>query len=639
VTRRLWIIAAVVVALVAAGGAGGYVALQKHRDMSAQRAAVDAFAHAWRTGNLAKISYSNGSGATVGPAVEKITSRLTTAAVDSPTDVTVTSLTKATGGTLTAGLHVTWTLSRARTWAYDTKVSLVKTNGEWLAKYEPSVIHPQLLANQILEASSQPAPRGEIIGADGKVLVTERPVVVVGLEPSRTTSIAASATAVASITGVDAAALVKRAKAAGKDSFVQVIILRKAAYDEVKAQLQPIPGAVFQERTLALAPTSDFARAVLGTVGEATADIIKKSGDRIRIGDLTGLSGLQLAYDKQLSGTPGLVVTAVSPNTAQAGSSDDGPVLFKAAPTAGTAVKISLDEKIQKAAESALRAATKPAALVAIRAGTGDVLAVANGGPNANGYNRAFLGQYPPGSTFKVASTLGLLSAGVTGQSTVACPATITVGGKEFKNAEHEKLGAAAFHTDFANSCNTAFVGSSTKITASQLAKAARSLGYGQPNALGVPAFTGQVPTTGDSVAHAAAMIGQGTVLTSPVTVAGASAAVQAGSWAAPRLVLSGTTAPKSTALPTASVTQLRKLMREVVTSGTGTGLRSVPGGPVSGKTGTAEFGNDDPPQTHAWFTGYQGDLAFAVVVEDGGFGAKAAVPLVKRFLTTLAAG
>ena len=76
--------------------------------------------------------------------------------------------------------------------------------------------------------------------------------------------------------------------------------------------------------------------------------------------------------------------------------------------------------------------------------------------------------------------------------------------------------------------------------------------------------------------------------------------------------------------------------MRAVVTEGTGTALRSVPGGPVFGKTGTAEFGSKDPPDTHAWFTGYQGDLAFAVVVEGGGFGAKAAAPLAADFLRRL---
>jgi cell division protein FtsI/penicillin-binding protein 2 len=76
--------------------------------------------------------------------------------------------------------------------------------------------------------------------------------------------------------------------------------------------------------------------------------------------------------------------------------------------------------------------------------------------------------------------------------------------------------------------------------------------------------------------------------------------------------------------------------MRQVVLTGTGSGLRAAPGGPVSGKTGTAEYGDDNPPKTHAWFTGFQGDLAFAVVVEDGETGADTAVPLLKTFLNKI---
>jgi len=88
-------------------------------------------------------------------------------------------------------------------------------------------------------------------------------------------------------------------------------------------------------------------------------------------------------------------------------------------------------------------------------------------------------------------------------------------------------------------------------------------------------------------------------------------------------------------ALPQAAV--LQELTRLVVTSGTGTALAGVPGGPVGGKTGTAEFGSQVPPRTHSWFTGYQGDVAFAVLVEDGGFGAAVAAPLAAAFLRGLA--
>ena len=76
--------------------------------------------------------------------------------------------------------------------------------------------------------------------------------------------------------------------------------------------------------------------------------------------------------------------------------------------------------------------------------------------------------------------------------------------------------------------------------------------------------------------------------------------------------------------------------MREVVTDGTGSVLKDVPGGPVSGKTGTAEHGTKTPPETRAWFVGWQGDVAFAVLVEEGRSGGTVAAPLAKAFLTDL---
>jgi cell division protein FtsI/penicillin-binding protein 2 len=75
--------------------------------------------------------------------------------------------------------------------------------------------------------------------------------------------------------------------------------------------------------------------------------------------------------------------------------------------------------------------------------------------------------------------------------------------------------------------------------------------------------------------------------------------------------------------------------MRAVVTSGTGTGA-NLPGTPVFGKTGTAEIGTGPNPPTDAWFAAFRGDVAVAVVVEDAGFGATAAVPVVDSFLQSV---
>jgi cell division protein FtsI/penicillin-binding protein 2 len=114
-----------------------------------------------------------------------------------------------------------------------------------------------------------------------------------------------------------------------------------------------------------------------------------------------------------------------------------------------------------------------------------------------------------------------------------------------------------------------------------------------------------------------------------------AAGAIDSGSWHAPVLVTdpagqrSGST---SAALPPGIDTTLRQLMRLVVTSGTGTAA-NLPGAPVYGKTGTAEYGTGTPPPTHAWFVGFRGDIAFAVIVEGGGIGGQAAAPIAAKFL------
>ena len=78
---------------------------------------------------------------------------------------------------------------------------------------------------------------------------------------------------------------------------------------------------------------------------------------------------------------------------------------------------------------------------------------------------------------------------------------------------------------------------------------------------------------------------------------------------------------------------QLKELMKGVIRSGTGTGLSDLPYD-IAGKTGTAEYGNTDEENAHSWFVGFSdtgnSDIVVAVVVEDGGYGSTAALPVAR---------
>src|SRR5690606_9889489 len=138
---------------------------------------------------------------------------------------------------------------------------------------------------------------------------------------------------------------------------------------------------------------------------------------------------------------------------------------------------------------------------------------------------------------------------------------------------------------------------------------------------LGTSAAASQFPEPEGMVDQAAAAIGQGRVLATPMQMASVAATVAAGGYRAPHLVEGDS---ELEPMDPGHAATLQELMRLVVAQGTGTRAR-LPGAPVAGKTGTAEFGTESPPRTHAWFIGFRGDLAVAVVVEDGGFGGSVA--------------
>ncbi|HET6793795.1 MAG TPA: penicillin-binding transpeptidase domain-containing protein, partial [Acidimicrobiales bacterium] len=527
------------------------------------------------------------------------------------------------GSTATARFTAKLALRGIGTWSYQGRLSLIERKGRWLVRWSPADVYPQLPPTGTLARFRSLPPRAEILAADGSVLVGPQPVVVVGLVPSLVKDLPSTLATLARTTGIDPNRVAGIVAHSPPQSFVPVITLRQAAYEAVKPVIYPLPGVQFHQQTADLAPSPTFGLAVLGRVGPATAEALAKVGAPYEATDDIGLAGLELAFQRRLAGTPTGGVEL------QGGSG--GPVLRRIVLTSGTPgapVHTTIDPAVQRAAEAALVGVAKPAALVAVQASTGAVLADAEA-PADSTYDRGMVGSYPPGSSFKIVTAAALLGTGVTPATTAPCPPRAVIDGKPFTNFEGEAPGAVPFSVDFARSCNTAFVTLASRLPAPALLTSAADFGFGSTWRLPVGAYSGQVPQPKDGAELVSDAIGQGRVLASPLTMALVAAAADAGTWRPPVLVTdpaqaTGASAPAT--VPPAIDSQLHDLMRLVVTSGTGTAA-NLPGPPVYGKTGTAEFGPGNPPATHAWFVGFRGDLAFAVLVEGGGVGGQVAAP------------
>ncbi|MFC9466926.1 penicillin-binding transpeptidase domain-containing protein [Streptomyces coelicoflavus] len=301
--------------------------------------------------------------------------------------------------------------------------------------------------------------------------------------------------------------------------------------------------------------------------------------------------------------------------------------------TADRPVRTTLDAIWQSAAEKALKEADgKNASLVALRVDNGEVLALANS--PSSGFNRAASGTYAPGSTFKIVTSGALLLKGaVAPDDVVDCPKYLTVG-KEFHNVETSEHPGATFRKDFTESCNTAFISLRGKLDDGELAKVARTyFGIGQVWHAGIPTYDGSVPPPKDETEKAASMIGQGRVQANPLIMASVTATAVSGEFHQPSLTAGNEDETRTEPLPDEVVTQLRGLMRATVTDGTARVLADLPG-EIGAKTGTAEVSDDQ--DNNGWLVAHRGNVAVAVVVEEGVTGGGSAGPVVHSLLSAV---
>jgi cell division protein FtsI/penicillin-binding protein 2 len=535
------------------------------------------------------------------------------------------------GAEATVTFHASLILRTAGQFDYDGALTLVHDGSKWKVRWSPAAVHPQFTDGARFATARVVPPRAPILAADGSPLTTNSTTVEIGLEPRRIKDRATLLATLQRDTGVSPATVASKLDKPGvqPDAFVSIVTIGEDEYQVVRDDLYPIPGVVFRRNAARTAATPELGQHVVGAVGPITAELLTQLGSPYSATDTVGLRGLERTFERRLAGTPDAVVQIVP------GDGSSPIVVLRRAGVAPQPVRTTLDLRVQRAAEDALAGVGKPAAFVAIRPSNGQILAVVST-PTTTEFNRALHGQYPPGSTFKIVTSAALVSAGATADTATSCPATLNVGSRTFTNFEGEAQSRLSFATAFAKSCNTAFIQLGATVSDQQLASTAQSFGFGSTFDLGIGASSGSFPAPSGPVDHAEAVIGQAKVVASPLEMTTVAAAVADGTWRSPVLVVDPAPAhpPVTNALPLPVTDTLRTFMLGVVSNGTGTAasLRGQP--PVAGKTGTAEFGTAVPPQTHAWFVGYRGDLAFGVLVEDGGVGGRVAAPLAAKFFS-----
>lgn len=518
------------------------------------------------------------------------------------------------GNVATADFDMDWDLPGGREFHYGSTMTLTKTDDAWTVRWQPSVMHPELGANQHLELRSVPAQMATVVGSDGATLlepgVSYRVLVDTRAVPdleSTMLRISRELDAVRvqddSVPAIDPVA--KAAEAHGVDGEFSVLTLDQRSGSIIQSRLQGVVGVRLNEEQALVRPDPGFAPEIMSRV----SGIVES--------DLVGANGWKA-----------VAATSEGAEVRTLGGEDPQP-----APS----VHVSLSRKVQDAAQAAVDTRSDAKTMmVVMQPSTGAILAVAQSRKADEDGTAALTGQYPPGSTFKIITAFsGMEHEGVDPDSVVSCPGTMDIGGRVVTNYNSFSLGTTSLEQAFAESCNTTFADISTKLQPGELQSTAKQFGLGVDFTIeGLDTITGSVPEGQVMLDRTESGYGQGLDLVSPFGMAMVASTAASGKMPTPYLIAGDNHRTQSSVednppLPQPQLDNLRRIMRSVVTGGTGTGVSGA--GEVYAKTGEAEINGG----SHSWLTGYRGDLAFATLIVLGG-GSEHATSVTNTFFEKL---
>jgi penicillin-binding protein 2 len=564
----------------------------------------------------------------------------------------------------------------------------------WLLQVVHGPDMRSLSENNRIRLVRVPAARGVVYDRHGEILIDNRPSFDVVFVPEDAHDRRRVLKNVADYLAEPEATLHQMIHAPSKRPPYEGIVLRRdldwPGVVALETHQLDIPGVSVQVGPRRYYPYGPLAAHLLGYVGEVSESDLKDTTTGYRSGDLVGKASLEKAWDTELKGTPGgqqVEVDALGRRIR---------VLQEVPDIPGATLTLTLDRDLQEAAEQAL--GEGDGSVVALDPRNGEILALVSHpafDPNvfARGIrrdewralvqdhkhplsNRAVQGQFPPGSTFKIAVATGALEEGVVTPFTgVSCGGGVQFGNHFFRCWKKTGHGSMNLHSAIVQSCDVFFYQVGQRLGVDGIAEYARRLGLGLPTGIRLEhEKTGTIPDTkwkrqrfnqpwfaGETLSVA---IGQGYVTATPLQMAQLAAMIANGGIRyRPHYVkriesADGTLREEiepeilsDAHLKKATIMQVRAAMRDVVMTSAGTGTKArVVGVEVAGKTGTAQAvamdegrsGTNKSPHAardHAWFIGFapveSSEIAVAAIVEHAGeHGGTVAAPIVQAVMS-----
>ncbi len=471
--------------------------------------------------------------------------------------------------------------------------------------------------------------------------------------------------------------IMDRSRNPGYSKYTQQLFMSQLSAEEFSSfqeKLFRFPGFYIQKRNIRQYAYPNAAH-VLGDVGEVSPSDIE-ADDYYQSGDYIGKQGVERSYERQLRGEKGVEILLRDARGRIKGNYQDGK--FDRQPVPGKNLTLSLDLELQQLGERLMQ--HKLGSIVAIEPSTGEILCLVssptydprlmvgrqrgknhqmlNADPHLPLLNRAINGTYPPGSTFKTSQALTFLEEGIiTPQTAYPCSHGFHYHG--MKVGCHGHGSPLPLIPAIGTSCNGYFCWGlyhmlSNRKRYDNIQEAMTtwkdymvSMGFGYQLGVDLPGEKrGMIPNadfydkhlghTWSPLSVISISIGQGEVTLTPLQIANLGATIaNRGYYITPHIVKEVQGEPLDTTYTTKHYTKVSRRNYEYVVEGM---RRAVTGGTcrtannpwyeVCGKTGTAQNRGHD----HSVFMGFapkdNPQIAVAVYVENGGWGATFGVPI-----------